>query len=134
MDIDFDTAEMVQKMTAAHGLADKFCAKVAFNVLHKAEAGALVAVPKEELNLRNSIGVDMDPDGLGGTLATHDPKSEDGYNYAAIQHENLEFEHPGKDSEHPYPGFPKYIENPMRVQVARLDEECKGTAEALFPT
>ncbi|MGN1230068.1 MAG: hypothetical protein ACI4T5_10515 [Prevotella sp.] len=89
------------------------------------KAEAVAQAPYREGTLERSIYVMVSKDKTRpGLRAGASARSPSGYNYAGIQHENTEYEHPIKGKAH-------YISDPFETEVEdlkrRLREELKVT-------
>lgn len=83
------------------------------------KAEAILAAPYETGQLERSIYVRVSKDKRRpGLVAGASAKSETGYNYAGIQHEEESFNHPVKGQAH-------YISEPFNKEVENLKERLR---------
>lgn len=81
---------------------------------------AIARAPYKTGKLERSIYVRVSKDKRrGGLIAGASARSSRGYNYAGIQHENEDFNHPIKGQAH-------FISEPFREETERLKRRLKG--------
>lgn len=81
---------------------------------------AVARTPYKTGALERSVYVRVSKDKRrGGIVAGASAKSPSGYNYAGIQHENENFNHPIKGQDH-------YISGPFEEETERLKERLRG--------
>lgn len=89
----------------------------------KLYAQIIAATPYKTGKLERSVRVSVSGDKRRpGLNASASARSETGYNYAGIQHENTDFQHPVKGTDH-------YIRDPFNLAIRRIKRKIKKGLE-----